>query len=679
MNGDSYKYIRYNASQETRWATEEEIMKNTSRIALDDEDYDAAGIPILCDGKEAYVDSNDTHTLIFGATGSKKTRLFVMPTVNIMIKAGESFIVTDPKGEIYAQTSGLAKEKDYKTVVLNFRDIGIGDTWNPLALPYELWRNGYRDEAGMLLSDIVSSIAGPLTGNTKDAFWPESAQELAIAHLYLLMEAAKPEEVNMKSFAELSSYGNIQHIKEVVPMMREDCIAALNYNSTVCTDARQTISGIVSTLFGMLRLFSVNDKLSLMLSDSSFDIRQFGREKTAVYVIVPDEKTTYHFLVTMFVKQVYEVLIEEAQKETKRMLPVRVNFVLDEFCNIPMIADMPAMISAARSRNMRYFLVVQSQHQLRGKYGEDADTIKGNCDNWVFLTSKELDLLNEISALCGTIITPGGQTRRLVSTSELQRFSKERGEALIMHARQYPIIAELPDISDYSMFGKNEPVSMTPQDKKTLKCFSISAFLKRVEEQEAIAPFASESHLRKQARDIYIAAQGTIKEEIVSRVQEEYLENKRQELKENRRQAKLRRQKAASDDGDSSRQEKQSLLALLHGRNPEDDDIIDPRDRKILDEIFEGFAKNHDDGVLNNDIDDDRDDADDGDFEVVLTKADELEIANQHREEVETRSRELAKKRIAALIGEEYAERFFEEKLYEYEKSKPCSKGWDFD
>ena len=154
-----------------------------------------------------------------------------------------------------------------------------------------------------------------------------------------------------------------------------------------------------------------------------------------MYIIVPDEKTTYHFLVTTFIKQAYEVLISEAQKEKNFRLPVRVNFVLDEFCNIPKVPDMPAMISAARSRNMRYFLVAQSMHQLKGKYGEDADTIKGNCDNWVFLTSKELSLLQEISALCGEIYTADGRRR-----------------AMILHARQYPIITEMADIDMYEAF-----------------------------------------------------------------------------------------------------------------------------------------------------------------------------------------------------------------------------------
>ncbi len=494
MSNDSYKFIRYNDTQESRWATEAEIKRSGTRIDLTAEDYPAAGLPLLSDGKVAYVDNSDTHTLIFGATGSKKTRLFCMPMLNIMTKAGESFIVTDPKGELYAQTSGLARKKGYNIVVLNFRDIGKGDKWNPLTLPHEIWKSGDTDEAGMLISDVASAIAAPIKQNSHDRYWGESAEELALAGFYTLMEAGTDEEINMRSFAQISSFGNVENIRRLVEYMSEDSIPYINYKSTACISAQTTASCIVSTLFGMLRMFSSNDKLCTMLSDTTFALRRIGREKTALYIIVPDEKTTCHFLVTMFIKQAYEILIAEAQKEESRQLPVRVNFVLDEFCNIPRVPDMPSMISAARSRNMRYYLVVQSLHQLKGRYGEDADTIKGNCDNWVFLTSKELDLLNEISDLCGNISTSDGRSRKLISVSELQRFNKQRGQALIMHARQYPIISELPDISGYSMFGIDPPVEMPAFEAKEFQCMSYKKLLDDIKALRRPAPFASDRH-----------------------------------------------------------------------------------------------------------------------------------------------------------------------------------------
>ncbi|MBQ3939142.1 MAG: TraM recognition domain-containing protein, partial [Clostridia bacterium] len=150
----------------------------------------------------------------------------------------------------------------------------------------------------------------------------------------------------------------------------------------------------------------------------------------------------------------------------------------------------PSMISAARSRNMRYYLVAQSKHQLIGKYGEDAETIKGNCDNWVFLTSKELDLLEEISRLCGVTTTAGGKERRLISTSELQRLDKQKGEALIMHAREYPIITEIADISMYEPFAGFEAIPLSSFTIPETKVFSADALLRGVVRGYRRAPFS---------------------------------------------------------------------------------------------------------------------------------------------------------------------------------------------
>lgn len=460
MNGrDSYKYSQYfPQNQETRWATIDEIKNASSHIDLTADAYPAAGLPLISNGREAYVDDKDTHSLIFGATGSKKTRLFCMPLINILIGAGESFIATDPKGELYAKTSGFAKQKGYKTVVLNFRDLGKGDMWNPLSLPYELYHKGMQDEATALLNDFINTFVEP-GGGENELFWLQTARSLALAHFLLMMEYAKPEEIHMGSFVPLCTNQIVNYIKDHLDMLNFTSLASTNYRS-VLAGSEKTTDSIVVSLFAPSAIFTSQKKLCRMLSRNTFDIRKFGREKTAVYLIIPDEKTTLHFLATTFIKQAYEILIREAQKENDFRLPVRVNFVLDEFCNMPKIPDMPAMISAARSRNMRYYLVAQSKHQLVGKYGEDADTIKGNCDNWVFLTSKELDLLREISELCGSLRTPDGKERRLISVSELQRLDKEKGEALIMHAREYPIITEMADIGDYGMFGRDEPLPM---------------------------------------------------------------------------------------------------------------------------------------------------------------------------------------------------------------------------
>lgn len=492
---DAYKYSQYiTRNQETRWATVDEIKNSGTYINVEQPYCSIGGLPLISNGKDVYVDGKDTHTLIFGSTGSKKTRLFCMPMINIFAKAGESFVVTDPKGELYAKTSGLVDSMGYKTTVLNFRDIGWGDSWNPLALPYFLYHSGQDEIAVSMLNDFVSALSEAERKGNMEPFWVEMASSLALANLLLLMECGTEKQANVGNLAVLCSGGQLPYLIKLSKHMTEDTIGGLNYKN-VLTAQGKTLDNISAELYSMIRVFNTQKNLARMLSSNSIDLRSIGRQKTAVYLIIPDEKTTQHFLATTFIKQAYEVLISEAQKEDNFQLPVRVNFVLDEFCNMPKIQDMPAMISAARSRNMRFYLVAQSIHQLRAKYGDDADTIKGNCDNWVFLTSKELPLLKEISELCGSINTADDTKRSLISVSELQRLDKDRGEALILHGRQYPFISELADISAYKAFAGFSPVALKKIEDSSSEIFTAATLLNEILATDRAWPFCNEALL----------------------------------------------------------------------------------------------------------------------------------------------------------------------------------------
>lgn len=470
MNQDLYKISQYNGGfQETRWATQDEIKSGSTKVMLNEDTFKGCGLPLIGNSKRVYLDNLDTHSLIIGSTGSKKTRLFCMPMVHTMIHAGESFVVTDPKGEIYDATSGKAKEMGYDVVLLNFRDLAQGDMWNPLKEPALLYKQGRIDEATSMLSDFVDAISMESAMRASDIFWVNSARMLALAVLLVMMDVCTYEEINVKTFSRMCvEFGKVEdpvtnnmlgipedeceknYLDEIMKLIPPDSIAALNYFA-ISRSHEKTRADMQSSLFAFVKPFLLQSDLIRNLSETTFDMRLMGRKRTALYIIVPDERSTYHFIVTSFVKQCYELLIAEAQKEATKSLPIRVNFVLDEFSNTPPISDMPAMITAARSRNIRFYLVVQSMHQLVKRYENDAETIKGNCENWVFLASKELNLLEELSRLCGNTRTyePHEIQRPLITISELQKLNKDKGEALVFFSRHYPFITQLPDISQY--------------------------------------------------------------------------------------------------------------------------------------------------------------------------------------------------------------------------------------
>jgi len=355
MGREDYKFAKFfRTHQDTRWAGAEEIRALTTRLDLGADRYGAAGLPVLSDGHQAWVDGSDTHSLIFGATGSKKTRLFCMPMLHMMAGAGESFVVTDPKGELYQRTSGYAAEKGYRVVVLNYRDLTRGDTWNPLDLPFELYQNGDREGAITRLGDFVNAISAKQMEHTKDIFWVNAARSVALSILILMMESCTKEECNLRTFTRFCvefAKGTADktmlrmsgldeddvepnYLSKLMELLPADGITRLNYDG-IANSSDRARGDIQSTLFTLVGVFMTQEMLVRNMSRNSFDLRRLAHEKTAVYLIVPDEKTTYHFIATTFLKQCYETLVAEAQQQKSLQLPVRVNFVLDEFAVRP--------------------------------------------------------------------------------------------------------------------------------------------------------------------------------------------------------------------------------------------------------------------------------------------------------------------------------------------------------
>ncbi|MCL1826661.1 MAG: type IV secretory system conjugative DNA transfer family protein, partial [Candidatus Cloacimonetes bacterium] len=481
-----------------RWADEDELTAatTTKRIIISEKICEGGGIPILSDGNDIYVDDSDSHTMIFGSTGSKKTRLFGMPLINILAMRGESFIVTDPKTELFNKTSGFVRKRGYNVAVLNFRDMQHSDYWNPLALPWDLYHSGQTSEATSLINDLICSLIGPLRDNKRDHYFTELSYALMLANMMFFIDTAKREEANIYNFASFfSQNSNIPKTKVLANAVAENSIAHINYmNVLTNADAKSTFGNVSAGVAVMLRPFVVHRPLCQMLSQSSFDIRDIAKSKNAIYLVVPDEKTTLHSVVAMFVKQVYEATINAAQNNHNKQLPIRLNFVLDEFANIPAIPDMQAMITASRSRNMRFFMMLQGMMQLIQKYGLNAQTIKGNCDNIIFLSSSEHELLQEISSLSGTVLRDNGKEHPLVSISQLQHLKKEweTSEVYIRHARNYPFISVLPDYDLYR-FRSYKPINLEKKVLPEIAKYDYQKILEEIDSSQRPIPFSKET------------------------------------------------------------------------------------------------------------------------------------------------------------------------------------------
>ncbi|MDD4036476.1 MAG: type IV secretory system conjugative DNA transfer family protein [Bacilli bacterium] len=468
----------------SRWAKKREMKKALKRIVVSDRELHHAGVPIISDGNEVYVDDGESHSLIVGATASGKTRRFALPMINILAKKGESIIVTDPKAELYEHTAGLFIERGYKVIVLNLRNPQQGNAWNPLRLPYDLYKAMNPDKATELIDDLAINILYD-EKNTNDPFWEKTSADYFSGLILGLFEDAKESEINLNSINLMTTVGEERlgastYIKEYFEMKDPSKPAYISVSSTI-NAPNETKASILSVFKQKIKLFSSKENLSEMLSYSDFDMKDIGREKTAVYIIIQDEKKTYHPLATTFVKQCYESLIDVAH-ENGGELPIRTNFILDEFANMPPIKDITTMITAARSRQIRFNLIIQNYAQLNQVYGkENAETIKGNCTNRIYLLSSELGALKEISELCGEVKSKDkdakGQTRPLISVSELQTLKV--GSAIINKARMFPFKTKLPDISQYKFHDRKYEKAVLPQrEKRGIDLFDIRAFVK---------------------------------------------------------------------------------------------------------------------------------------------------------------------------------------------------------
>ena len=433
----------------SRWSKPQEMKKakDVVKIYIAEDEADAAGVALINNGKEMWVDDGENHTLVIGATGSGKTTAVVNPLVQSLAKKGESMILTDPKGELFRDHSEMLRSKGYEVIVLNFRNPNYGSAWNPLALPFQLHESGNTDKATELLDDVGLNILYD-PNNKAEPFWEKSAADYFSGLALGLFEDAEESQVHLNSISYMSTVGEEKfatsdYIKEYF-LLKGEASSAYIFASNTVNAPTETKGGILSVFRQKIRLFASREQLSEMLSHSDFDMRDIGRKKTAVFMVIHDEKTTYHALATIFIKQVYETLIDIAQ-ENGGKLPFKTNFVLDEFVNMPPLKDVTTMVTAARSRCIRFTFIIQNFAQLSETYGkENAETIRSNCGNLIYLITTELSALEEISKLCGEVKSKEGDktaSTPLITVSDLQKM--KMNEVVILRTRMNPFRTKL--------------------------------------------------------------------------------------------------------------------------------------------------------------------------------------------------------------------------------------------
>lgn len=369
-------------------------------------------------GEQIYYIDTDTHVLCVGTTRSGKTRCCVLQTIGLQALAGESIIASDPKGELVDYTKPYLEYLGYEVYTINYDEPLYSDYWNYLqtiidfvdaddipaaidatwdltsqlvgeAKGEKIWNDG---EASVIAAAIMAVVYDNRTGEQK------KYQNLPNVY-YFLINMCKPVVVGKQKVLPLSLYVNI--LPENHPskgLLGVSDIAPSRTQGSFYTSAVMT-----------LKLFT-NPYIANMSSRSSFRLEDMGKKKMAVFIVLPEDRLTYHPLATLFVSQAYAVLSKEAKRNGGR-LNIRVNVDMDEAGNFSKLANLIQMLTMGGGKGFRMNFFVQDFAQLEEKYEKTGlRTIRSNCETWVYLKSNDPETRKDISDALGKYTTQSYST-----------------------------------------------------------------------------------------------------------------------------------------------------------------------------------------------------------------------------------------------------------------------------
>lgn len=377
-----------------KWCKEIEMKKNLKEINIGQENK-KGGIPIINDGKKAYIPNREAHTLVIGSIGSGKTQTTILPLIKTALLANESVVINDVKGELYQKLAYNFQEKGYDIIVLDLDNPNQGNSWNPLTLPYELYRKGEKDKATKLIEDLGYYLLSDIKNTNSDLFWTNSATDYFTGLTLYLFENASLDELNLNSIYTLAN--ELDDPKKASNFLKNlDKTSTIYYNVLgTLSSPPETKGGIIATFNQKLKKYISLEDLSKMLSQTDFDIKEISNKKTAIFII-SGLSTQSSYLIPLFVNQ----LINETNEfgtHTKTL-----NMILDEFDTMLPINNFTSLINYSRSINIRFTVVIKSYIDLKNIYGkEQTEIIKSCFPIIIYLLSNDIYTLEEISKMCG--------------------------------------------------------------------------------------------------------------------------------------------------------------------------------------------------------------------------------------------------------------------------------------
>lgn len=342
-------------------------------------------VRIGLDGKKH---RRNLNILVCGGSGAGKTRFFCKPNA---MQCNTSFVILDPKGEIVRDIGGLLENKGYEVRVLDLINMHRSHCYNP----FVYLRND--NDVQRLVTNLFKATT-PKGSQSQDPFWDTAASMLLLALVFYLKYEAPPDEQNFPMVMELLRAGEVREdddsyvspldeLFDRLEMVNPEHIA-LKYYRDYHSGSAKTLKSIQITLAARLEKFNLESLAGLTATDE-LDLPSLGEKKVALFALIPDNDTSFNFLVSILYTQLFQQLFYLADHKYGGSLPVHCHFIMDEFANVSLPDDFDKILSVMRSRGVSVSIILQNLAQLKALFEKQWESIVGNCDEFLYLGGNE--------------------------------------------------------------------------------------------------------------------------------------------------------------------------------------------------------------------------------------------------------------------------------------------------
>ena len=340
------------------------------------------------------------NTLVCGGSGAGKTRFYCKPN---LMQANTSFVILDPKGEIVRDVGKLLETKGYEIKVLDLISMEKSHCYNP----FVYLQND--NDIQRLVTNLFKSTT-PKGSQSNDPFWDTAASMLLLALVFYLHYEAPPDEQNFAMVMEMLRAGAIEDEDDNRPSPL-DCLfdeladdnpehIAIKYYRSYHSGSAKTLKSIQITLAARLEKFNL-ESLAALTSTDELELGTLGEKKTALFALIPDNDTSFNFLVSILYTQLFQQLFYSADHIHGGRLPIPVHFLMDEFANVSLPDDFDKILSVMRSRSVSVSIILQNLAQLKALFEKQWESIVGNCDEFLYLGGNEQSTHKYVSELLG--------------------------------------------------------------------------------------------------------------------------------------------------------------------------------------------------------------------------------------------------------------------------------------